>query len=168
MPSPCHRYKQYKQSQLNIIHLITLLIVHVCLEIAFVDLLLFCFPLCVCAFVLIFLQIVTQCVPIPAKSKSKTSQGKKKYLTELRVCKKSVDQLIMQLSELKVEVNVSESDRSLALAAQVWPDVAGTSWTNNTSNTTAGLTTHQTDPTPPTSSTLPPPVGQHQFHLRSS
>ena len=76
--------------------------------------------------------IIRNC--IPAKSKSETSQGKKRYLTELRVCKRSVDQLIMQLSELKVEVNVSESDRSLALAAQVWPDVARTSWTNNTSD----------------------------------
>ena len=63
-----------------------------------------------------------------------------------------------------VEVNVSESDRSSAVAAALaqvlLADVARTSWSKG------GLTTHQTDPTPPTSSSLPPPGGQHPLHLR--
>lgn len=52
MPSPCSGCKQYKQSQLNIIHLITLLSASV-LEIAFMDLLLFGCPLCACTFLVI-------------------------------------------------------------------------------------------------------------------
>lgn len=41
MTSPYHGDKQYKHSQLNIRHLITLLMVHLCLEIACMDSLLF-------------------------------------------------------------------------------------------------------------------------------
>lgn len=51
------RYKQYKQYQFNIIHLITLLSLPWNCFYGFIT---FCFLLCVCAFVFIFLQNVTQ------------------------------------------------------------------------------------------------------------
>lgn len=56
MPSPCYGYKQYKPSQLNIIHLITPLSTSLPWN-CFYGFITFCFPLCGCAF---FVNISSQ------------------------------------------------------------------------------------------------------------